>query len=134
MMTACLAEGHTTLENCAREPEIVDLANFLNKMGAKVCGAAKDTINIVGVKSMTSCFHTVIPDRVEAGTYLIAAAATGGSIKIKNVNPGHLDAVLGNLREAGAGQNWDYLRNAFQILATIRRKQTLKDTNRLRLI
>ena len=102
MMTACLAEGQTTLENCAREPEIVDLANFLNKMGAKVSGAGKDVINIVGVKSMGSCSHTVIPDRVEAGTYLIAAAATGGSIKIKNVNPSHLEAVLDKLREAGA--------------------------------
>jgi UDP-N-acetylglucosamine 1-carboxyvinyltransferase len=71
-------------------------------MGAKVSGAGKDVINIVGVKSMGSCSHTVIPDRVEAGTYLIAAAATGGSIKIKNVNADHLKAVLDKLREAGA--------------------------------
>ena len=94
MMTACLADGITRLENCAREPEIVDLANFLNKMGAKVSGAGKDVIEIVGVKSMGSCTHAVIPDRVEAGTYLIAAAATGGNVKVKNVNPDHLEAVL----------------------------------------
>ena len=102
MMTACLADGSTRLENCAREPEIVDLANFLNKMGARVNGAGKDIIDIVGVKSMGGCTHTVIPDRVEAGTYLIAAAATGGNVKVKNVNPDHLEAVIAKLREAGA--------------------------------
>ena len=102
MMTACLADGSTRLENCAREPEIVDLANFLNKMGARVNGAGKDIIDIVGVKSMGGCTHTVIPDRVEAGTYLIAAAATGGNVKVKDVNPDHLEAVIAKLREAGA--------------------------------
>lgn len=102
MMTACLAEGVTVMENCAREPEIVDLADFLNKMGAKVEGAGTDTITITGVPSMHGCSHRVIADRVETGTYLIAAAATGGKIKIRDANPEHLEVVISKLREAGA--------------------------------
>ena len=102
MMTACLAEGTTIMENCAREPEIVDLADFLNKMGARVEGAGSDTIRIAGTSSMQGCKHNVIADRVEVGTYLIAAAATGGKIRIKNANPAHLEAVIGKLEEAGA--------------------------------
>ena len=102
MMTACLADGVTVMENCAREPEIVDLADFLNKMGAKVEGAGTDTITITGVPSMHGCSHRVIADRVETGTYLIAAAATGGKIKIRDANPEHLEVVISKLREAGA--------------------------------
>ncbi len=102
MMTACLAEGTTVMENCAREPEIVDLADFLNKMGAKVEGAGTVTITITGVTSMKGCTHRVIADRVETGTYLIAAAATGGKIKIRDANPEHLEVVISKLREAGA--------------------------------
>ncbi len=102
MMTATLAEGQTILENCAREPEIVDLADCLNAMGADVQGAGTDTIIINGVESLHGCHHRVIADRVETGTYLIAAAATGGKVKIRNANPEHLEVLLSKLREAGA--------------------------------
>ena len=102
MMTAALAEGTTIMENCAREPEIVDLADFLNKMGAQVEGAGSDTITIHGVESLKGCSHRVIADRVETGTYLIAAAATGGRIKVRDANPEHLEVVIGKLKEAGA--------------------------------
>jgi UDP-N-acetylglucosamine 1-carboxyvinyltransferase len=110
MMTATLAEGQTILENCAREPEIVDLADCLNAMGADVQGAGTDTITINGVESLSGCHHRVIADRVETGTYLIAAAATGGKVKIRNANPEHLEVLIGKLREAGAiisiGDDW----------------------------
>ncbi len=110
MMTATLAEGTTILENCAREPEIVDLANCLNAMGADVQGAGTGTITINGVPSLHGCAHRVIADRVETGTYLIAAAATGGRVKIRDANPEHLEALLSKLREAGAeitsGADW----------------------------
>ncbi len=110
MMAATLADGTTVMENCAREPEIVDLADFLNKMGADVQGAGTDTITINGVKSLGGCSHRVIADRVETGTYLIAAAATGGKIRIRDAHPAHLEVVIAKLREAGAlitlGDNW----------------------------
>jgi UDP-N-acetylglucosamine 1-carboxyvinyltransferase len=110
MMAAALAEGTTVLENCAREPEIIDLADFLNAMGAKVSGQGTDTITIVGVESLGGCDHHVIADRVEAATYLIAAAATGGHVKMRDVIPEHLDVVTSKLREAGAdvtiGEDW----------------------------
>ena len=102
LMTAALAEGTTVMENCAREPEIVDLADFLNKMGAKVEGAGSDTITITGVESLRGCTHRVIADRVETGTYLIAATATGGRVRIRDANPEHLEVVIGKLKEAGA--------------------------------
>ncbi|MBQ62204.1 MAG: UDP-N-acetylglucosamine 1-carboxyvinyltransferase [Gammaproteobacteria bacterium] len=110
MMTATLAEGQTVLENCAREPEIVDLADCLNAMGADVQGAGTDCITINGVESLRGCQHRVIADRVETGTYLIAAAATGGKVKIRNANPEHLEVLISKLREAGAkisvGDDW----------------------------
>jgi UDP-N-acetylglucosamine 1-carboxyvinyltransferase len=110
MMAAALAEGTTVLENCAREPEIIDLADFLNAMGAKVSGQGTDTITIEGVESLGGCDHHVIADRVEAATYLIAAAATGGHVKMRDVIPEHLDVVTSKLREAGAdvtiGEDW----------------------------
>ena len=110
MMAAALAEGTTVLENCAREPEIIDLAEFLNAMGAKVSGQGTDTITIEGVESLGGCDHHVIADRVEAATYLIAAAATGGHVKMRDVIPEHLDVVTSKLREAGAdvtiGEDW----------------------------
>ena len=102
MMAAALAEGATVMENCAREPEIVDLADFLNKMGARVQGAGTDTITIEGVESLHGCTHKVIADRVETGTYLIAAAATGGRVRIRHANPQHLEAVTSKLMDAGA--------------------------------
>ena len=110
MMAAALAEGTTYLENAAREPEVVDLANFINAMGGKISGAGTDTITIEGVERLTGCHHQVIADRIETGTYLIAAAITGGRIKTKDTVPGILDAVLQKLEEAGAkittGDDW----------------------------
>ncbi len=102
MMAATLAEGETILENAAREPEVVDLAVFLNSMGAKIQGAGTDRIVIQGVDSLHGARHTVLPDRIETGTYLVAAAMTGGKIKLKNTRPALLDAVLSKLRDAGA--------------------------------
>jgi len=101
IMTAAMAEGTTVIENAAQEPEIVDLANFLNKMGARIKGAGTDTIKIDGVDSMKGVSHHVIPDRIEAGTFMVAAAITKGSILIRNVVPDHLKAVIAKLRECG---------------------------------
>jgi UDP-N-acetylglucosamine 1-carboxyvinyltransferase len=101
MMAATLAEGTTTIGNAAREPEIVDLARFLNKMGAKISGAGEDTIIIQGVEELRPTRHTIIPDRIVAGTFLLAGAITRGDIRLVNVIPGHLGVVLTKLREAG---------------------------------
>lgn len=110
MMAATLAEGTTVIENAAREPEVVDLANCLNAMGAKISGAGTPTITIEGVEKLNGIRYDVVADRIEAGTYLVAAAITGGSIKIKGIEPSILDAVLAKLREAGAvvetGDDW----------------------------
>jgi len=110
MMAAALARGETVIENAAREPEVVDLADYINKMGGRVYGAGTDTITIEGVDSLTGARHDVIPDRIETGTYLIAAAATRGRIKVKDTHPHLLDVVLQKLREAGAeietGEDW----------------------------
>jgi UDP-N-acetylglucosamine 1-carboxyvinyltransferase len=101
MMAAVLAEGVTTIESAACEPEVVDLAHFLNKMGAKVAGAGSPTITITGVKALHGAEHEVIPDRIEAATFAIAAAATDGEVVIKGARPDHMSAVLDKLREAG---------------------------------
>ena len=110
MMAATLADGETVIENAAREPEVVDLANFLIAMGAKIQGAGTDRIVIQGVKSLHGCEYTVLPDRIEAGTYLVAGAITGGIVRVKNTCPSHLDAVLLKLQAAGAtvgqGEDW----------------------------
>jgi UDP-N-acetylglucosamine 1-carboxyvinyltransferase len=102
MMAAALAEGRTILENAAREPEIVDLAQFLNAMGAKVSGQGTDTIVIDGVESLHGATYDVLPDRIEAGTYLVAGAITGGRVRARGACAEHLDAVLAKLEEAGA--------------------------------
>ncbi|UJP08578.1 MAG: UDP-N-acetylglucosamine 1-carboxyvinyltransferase, partial [Nitrosomonas sp.] len=102
MMAATLAEGTTILENAAREPEIIDLANCLKAMGAKIQGAGTDIITIEGVPSLHGAEHTVMPDRIETGTFLVAATATGGEIYLKNTDAHLLDAVLDKLTEAGA--------------------------------
>lgn len=102
IMAAALAEGTTILENAAQEPEIVDLANFLNKMGARIKGAGTDTIKIEGVEKLKGVSHHVIPDRIEAGTFMVGAAMTGGNVLIKNIVPDHLKAVIAKLRECGA--------------------------------
>lgn len=101
IMAASLAEGTTVLENAAQEPEIVDLANFLNKMGARIKGAGTDTIKIDGVEKLHGVSHHVIPDRIEAGTFMISAAITRGRILIRNMLPDHLKAVIAKLRECG---------------------------------
>ena len=102
MMAACLAEGRSILENAAREPEIVDLAQFLNAMGAKVSGYGTDTIVVDGVESLHGGSYDVLPDRIEAGTYLVAGAITGGRVRARGARAEHLDAVLAKLEEAGA--------------------------------
>lgn len=99
MMAAALADGKTIIENCAKEPEIVDLANYLNKMGAKVIGAGTETIRIEGVDKLHGTDHSIIPDRVEAGTFMVAAAITGGNILIENAVSEHLRSVISKLEE-----------------------------------
>jgi len=110
MMAATLADGETVLENAAREPEVVDLANFLISMGAKIQGAGTDKIVIQGVEKLHGTQYEVLPDRIEAGTYLVAGAITRGHVRVKNTRPEHLDAVLAKLKESGAklgvGDNW----------------------------
>jgi UDP-N-acetylglucosamine 1-carboxyvinyltransferase len=101
MMAAVLADGVTTIESAACEPEVVDLAYFLNKMGAKIVGAGSPTITITGVKELHGAEHDVIPDRIEAATFAIAAAATNGEVTIKGARPDHMHAVLDKLKEAG---------------------------------
>ena len=101
MMAATLARGTTTLRNAAREPEIVDLADLLNKMGARVNGAGTDTIQIEGVETLGGAEHTIIPDRIETGTFIVAAAITCGELEIKDCRPDHLESVITKLREAG---------------------------------
>jgi UDP-N-acetylglucosamine 1-carboxyvinyltransferase len=102
MMAATLADGISVIENAAREPEVVDLARCLNAMGARIEGAGSDTIRIEGVESLRGTRHSIVPDRIETGTYLVAAAMTGGRVRLKNTQPQLLDSVLAKLREAGA--------------------------------
>ena len=110
MMAATLADGTTVIENAAREPEVVDLAMCLNSMGAKIKGAGSDTIYVEGVERLHGTTYSILPDRIETGTYLVGAAMTGGRIKLKDTRPDTLEAVLAKLREAGAaieiGENW----------------------------
>ena len=110
MMAASLAKGTSVIENAAREPEVVDLANFINAMGGQVENAGTDKITIHGVDRLGGCDYTVLPDRIETGTYLVAAAITGGKILVKHTDPKLLDAVLAKLIEAGAiintGEDW----------------------------
>lgn len=101
MIAAALAEGDTVIENAAKEPEVVDLANFLNRMGADIKGAGTERIEISGVERLTGVYHEVIPDRVEAATYLLAATATHGKVKVDGVIPKHLQSLLAKLREMG---------------------------------
>lgn len=110
MMAATLADGTTIIENAAREPEVVDLANFLISMGAKIEGAGTDKITIEGVEKLQGSRYRVLPDRIETGTYLVAAAITGGKIMVKDTDPDLIDSVIDKLREAGAdievGEDW----------------------------
>lgn len=110
MMAATMAKGITVIENAAREPEVVDLANCLIRMGAKISGAGSDTITIEGVDSLKGIKYSVLPDRIETGTYLVAAAIAGGKVKLKDTRPEMLDAVINKLRDTGAkiecGDDW----------------------------
>ena len=110
MMAAALADGETVLENAAREPEVIDVADFLNAMGARIRGAGTSTIHVDGVSDLAGATHTVVPDRIEAGTYLVAAAMTGGKLRLNGARPEHLEAVIVKLQEAGAtirsGSDW----------------------------
>ena len=116
MLAAVLAEGKTVIENAAKEPEIVDVANFLNAMGAKIRGAGTDVIKIQGVKELGSAEHIVIPDRIEAGTFMIAAAATGGEVLVKDIIPKHLDAIIAKLKEvrgkSGYRSDWALVKSS----------------------
>jgi len=107
MMAAALAQGTTVLENAAKEPEVVDLAECLNKMGAQITGAGTDTITIEGVERLTGAQHHVVCDRIEAGTYMVAAAMTGGEVTLRNARADLLEAVIEKLREAGANISHD---------------------------
>lgn len=102
IIASVLVPGQTVIENAAKEPHIVDLANFLNTMGARISGAGTDTIKIKGVKFLSGGFYSIIPDQIEAGTYMAAVAAVGGSILVKNVIPKHMDCISAKLREMGA--------------------------------
>src|SRR5262249_54937319 len=110
MMAATLADGETVIENAAREPEVVDLAQCLIAMGARISGAGTDKIIIQGVERLRGTHYEVLPDRIESGTYLVAGAITRGHVRIKNTRPDHLDAVIAKLTDAGArvatGSNW----------------------------
>ena len=102
MLAACRAEGQTVLQNVAKEPHVVDVANFLNMMGARIKGAGTDVIRIQGRKKLHGCAYSIIPDQIETGTYMIAAAATRGDVVIKNVIPPHMEAITAKLMESGA--------------------------------
>ena len=101
ILASCLADGVTVLTNAAKEPEIEDLVKFLNKAGAKIKGAGTDRVEIIGVKKLTEVSYNIMPDRIEAGTYLVAGAITGGNIKVTNLNSNHIEPILNKLEEAG---------------------------------
>ncbi len=123
MMAAVLAKGTTVLENCAMEPDVVDLGNFLTAMGAKISGLGTDRIEIEGVKKLKPVTYSIIPDRIEAGTYLLAGAITKGKVKVKNIVPGHISALLDSLSEMGyklkTGKNWVSLEPSRKLSGTV---------------
>ncbi len=122
MMAAALAEGNTTIENCAREPHVVDVANFLNSMGANIKGAGTDVIRIRGVEKLHGSEYSIIPDQIEAGTFMFAAAATKGDVMVKNVIPKHLEATSAKLLEIGCEvEEFD---NAVRVVASKRLSST----------
>ena len=123
MLAAVKAEGRTTIDNAAKEPEIVNVATFLNNMGARITGAGTSTIRIDGVKHLHGCFHEVIPDRIEAGTYTIIGALCGENLKIDNIIPEHIESLTSKLQEIGAKLEIgsDYI--------TISRSENYKATN-----
>ena len=127
MIAAVLLPGQTVIENAAREPHIVDLANFLNTMGARISGAGTNTIKIKGVESLQGGTYAVIPDQIEAGTYLAAVAAVGGNVLLKNVIPKHMDCITTKLQEMGVEiDNYD---DAIRIKSVGRLRHTTVKTN-----
>lgn len=120
ILASCLAEGVTVLTNAAKEPEIEDLVKFLNKAGAKIKGAGTDRVEIIGVKKLTEVSYNIMPDRIEAGTYLVAGAITGGNLKVTNLNSNHIEPILNKLEEAGCVLKIE--KNAVEIKATKRIK------------
>lgn len=120
ILASCLAEGTTTINNCAREPEIVDLQNFLNRMGAKIKGAGTDIIEIQGVKRLSEVSYNIMPDRIEAGTFLACGAITGGNIELNNVIPEHIEPLIHKLEEANC--KLDVGKNCIKIAAPKRLK------------
>ncbi|ACQ51467.1 UDP-N-acetylglucosamine 1-carboxyvinyltransferase [Clostridium botulinum] len=123
MLAATLAEGNTVLENVAKEPHVVDVANFLNSMGANIKGAGTDIIRVTGVKELKGCTYSVIPDQIEAGTYMIATAACGGEVTINNVIPKHLESITAKLIEMGV----DVIENGDSV--TVKSKGNFKGAN-----
>ncbi len=123
MLAACMAEGRTVIDNAAREPHIVDLANFLNSMGADIRGAGTDSIRINGVSHLHGGSYSIIPDQIEAGTYMAAVAATGGEVRISNVIPKHLDCISAKLREMGVSVQEE------EDSVVVSRNQPLRRTN-----
>lgn len=128
LMAAVLADGVTIIENAAREPEVVDLAKYLVAMGAKISGAGSATIKVEGVERLTGAAHSVLPDRIETGTFLVAAAVTGGDVTCRNTDPTELEVVLEKLREAGAevttGEDWIRLNMTGRTLKSVNVKTT----------
>ncbi|MCT6699936.1 UDP-N-acetylglucosamine 1-carboxyvinyltransferase [Rheinheimera sp. 4Y26] len=128
LMAAVLADGVTIIENAAREPEVVDLAKYLVAMGAKISGAGSATIKVEGVERLTGAAHSVLPDRIETGTFLVAAAVTGGDVTCRNTDPSELEVVLEKLREAGAevttGDDWIRLNMTGRTLKSVNVKTT----------
>jgi len=122
MMAAVYALGRTTIENAAKEPEIIDVANLLNKMGASVRGAGTNVITIDGVNYLSGCIHEIIPDRIEAGTYIIMAATAAEDMTIENVIPLHLESLIAKLKETGTtidvGIDWVRVKRASEVIAT----------------
>lgn len=129
MMAAALAEGTTVLENAAREPEVVDLAECLIKMGAKIEGAGTDVITVTGVANLHTAQHDVVCDRIEAGTYMVAAAMTGGKVKLNNARADLLDAVIDKLRESGAQIEYDSHSITVQSQGVLQQRGALKSVS-----
>ena len=126
IMAACLLPGQTIIENAAKEPHIVDLANFLNTMGAHISGAGTDTVKIRGVEKLTGGTYAIIPDQIEAGTYIAAVAAAGGNVLVQNVIPKHMDCITSKLREMGVEfENYD---DAIRVISNGRLKHTTVKT------
>ena len=122
MLASCLGEGTTLITNAAMEPEIIDLQNFLNKMGAKINGAGSSQIQIEGVKKLRDVSYNIMPDRIEAGTFLCATVATEGNVKIKNLNPEHITPIINKLEEIGCKMKVE--KTAIELLAPKRIKAT----------